>query len=312
MISGIVNPIRAEYSDVFTAKDITPCPCCTGASKHLISSTDVNRKTTAQIFHYYQCIVCKLVFMNPTPGDMAPFYKGGYQKIPKSLDQLRIIAKRERYRLDSILKYKEGGRLLEIGPWMGIFSCNAKDAGFDVTTIEMDSNCIDFLRKVVGVKAIQSCEPESALDQIEEKFDVITLWHSLEHLPKPWLVLQKAAEKLAPGGILLVAIPNIESYDFSILKEQWLHLDAPRHLFFYPIPWLERVGSANNLQTLEFTTTDRLSEIISRDAWHKVASSRIPIKYVRGVVGLLLYRIARWRRNGHYLGGGLTAIFSKS
>ncbi len=42
-------------------------------------------------------------------------------------------------------------QLLEIGPWIGIFSCNAKDAGFDVTAIEMDQNCVNFLNDCVGI-----------------------------------------------------------------------------------------------------------------------------------------------------------------
>jgi 2-polyprenyl-3-methyl-5-hydroxy-6-metoxy-1,4-benzoquinol methylase len=287
------------------------CPYCGGTSAHLVSSSDVNRKTTDLVFNYFQCAECKLVFLDPPPEDMTAFYKGGYQTIPENLSKLREISKKERYRIDSILKYKQGGRLLEIGPWMGIFSCNAKDAGFDVTTIEMDQNCVDFLRKVVNVTAIQSDKIVKTLDAMNEKFDVIALWHCLEHLPQPWLVLQKAAEKLAPGGILLIAIPNIDSYDFSVLRAKWQHLDAPRHLYFFPIQWLERIRSRIGLQTLELTTSDHLSKIVSRNAWHAQAASRIPIKYVRGIVGLLLYKFAQQQSKGKYSGGGLTAIFTR-
>ena len=63
----------------------------------------------------------------PTTDEMRPFYAGGYQKIPETLEELRSIAKKDAYRMKPILKYKSGGKLLEIGPWMGIFSCNAKD-----------------------------------------------------------------------------------------------------------------------------------------------------------------------------------------
>jgi hypothetical protein len=89
--------------------------------------------------------------------------------------------------MDSIVKYVKYGRLLEIGPWRGAFCCNATDAGFNVTAIEMDQSCVNFLQKVLGIKAIRSDKPDEALDAISEKFDVIGLWHSLEHLPKPWL-----------------------------------------------------------------------------------------------------------------------------
>jgi len=302
----------ADMTKVQTINGVSVCPYCGGKSALLLSSTDVNRKTTTQIFDYYQCSVCTLVFLDPIPNDMTPFYKGGYQKIPKNLSELRVIARKERYRMDSISKHVKGGRLLEIGPWMGIFSCNAKDAGFDVTAIEIDQDCVNFLQEVVGIKAIQSNKPEETLEAIDEKFDVIALWHCLEHLQKPWLVLQKAAEKLAPGGIILVAIPNIESYDFSVLGTRWVHLDAPRHLYQFPIQWLETLGPTIGLKTLEATTSDRLSRIISKYAWYVQACSKIPIRFVRGIVGLLLYQVARRKYKGKYAGGGLTVIFTKS
>jgi SAM-dependent methyltransferase len=250
-----------------------------------------------------------MLFLHPTPEDMRPFYKGGYQPIPKSLSQLRAIAKRDGYLMEPLLRYKKRGRLLEIGPWMGIFSCNAKDAGFEVTAIEVNSECVDFLNNVVGVEAIQSSDPAAAMSAMNKKFDIIALWHSLEHLPHPWLVLQEAADRLAPGGILLVAVPNIESYDFSVLKAAWVHLDTPRHLFFYTACSLERLCSVNGLETLELTTSDRLSGILSQNAWCKRAASIIPIKYVRRIVGSLLYQIAK--RNSMGNGSGLTAIFIK-
>jgi 2-polyprenyl-3-methyl-5-hydroxy-6-metoxy-1,4-benzoquinol methylase len=133
----------------------------------------------------------------------------------------------------------------------------------------------------------------------------------LEHLPAPWLVLQRAAEKLAPGGILLVSIPNIESYDFSVLGAEWVHLDVPRHLYQFPIRWLETLCSGMGLVMLEATTSDRLSRMVSKHAWRMKAVSKIPIRYVRGAVGLLLYQFAKTRHKKKYDGGGLTVIFTK-
>lgn len=288
-------------------RELVACPYCKAASEYRLSSSDLNRRTTTAIFDFYQCSGCNLLFLDPRPDDMGPFYKGGYQSIPKSLAELRTIAKLEKYRMESILKYKKTGRLLEIGPWMGIFSCNAKDAGFDVTAVEMNQQCVDFLTDVVGVKAIQSSDPAAALGAMSEKFDVIALWHSLEHLPEPWIVLQRVAERLAPGGILLVAVPNIESYDFSVLKSGWVHLDAPRHFFFYSASSLEKLCSANGLETLELTTSDRLSTILSIYAWCEQANRMVPVKYIRRLLGLLLYQMAKRKSKGN--GSGLTAIF---
>jgi SAM-dependent methyltransferase len=208
------------------------------------------------------------------------------------------------------LKYKKAGRLLEIGPWMGLFSCNAKDAGFDVTAIDIDENCVNFLNNVVGIRAFQSSNPAAYLAQMKEKFDVIAMWHCLEHLPNPWTVIQRAAERLAPGGILLVAIPNIESYEFSALGAAWKHLDAPRHLYFYPVESLVALCRVNGLKEVELTTTDELSNALSGDAWYSWASAKIPIKYVRGALGRIAYFYGLNRvRKRPTSGSGLTAVF---
>lgn len=288
------------------------CPYCSSVARPFVETKDFNRRTTDLIFRYFQCKNCGLVFMDPIPHDMRPFYEGGYQKIPNSLSELRAIAETEKYRMKPILKYKNGGRLLEIGPWVGIFSCNAKDAGFDVTAIEIDENCVNFLNNVVGVRALQSSDPAETLGQIQEKFDVIAMWHCLEHLPNSWTVIQRAAERLAPGGVLLVAIPNIESYEFSALGAAWKHLDTPRHLYFYPAESLVTLCRVNGLKELELTTTDELSNALSKDAWYSWASAKFPVKYVRGVVGLVTYFYARNRaKKKPACGSGLTAVFQR-
>jgi SAM-dependent methyltransferase len=286
------------------------CPYCGGASRFFVSSTDRNRRTTTLTFNYSQCGLCRLVFMDPIPDDLRPFYQGGYQKIPNDLAELREIAKQENYRMKPVLKYKTGGKLLEIGPWMGIFSCNAKDAGFDVTAIEIDQNCVDFLNNTVGIKALQSSDPAGMLDSMGEKFDVIALWHCLEHLQSPWLVVQKAVERLAPGGVLIIGIPNIESYEFSVFQGAWRHLDAPRHLFFYPVESLVALCHNEGLAKLEVTTMDELSNALSMDTWHTFAVSKVPVKYVRGVLrSLLRYFARRKEKKRANSGSGMTAVF---
>jgi len=246
----------------------------------------------------------------PTTDEMRPFYAGGYQKIPETLEELRSIAKKDAYRMKPILKYKSGGKLLEIGPWMGIFSCNAKDAGFDVTAIDIDHECIDFLNDIVKIKAVQSSNPAETLSEMSDKFDVIAIWHALEHLPTPWLVVQRAAERLAPGGVLLIAIPNIESNEFSVLKDRWRHLDTPRHLYFYPADSLAMLCQANGLTKLSITTTDELSDSFSWDTWYTWAKTKADIKYVRGIIGRIRYYFERIQTNEDS-GSGMTALFKR-
>jgi 2-polyprenyl-3-methyl-5-hydroxy-6-metoxy-1,4-benzoquinol methylase len=292
------------------------CPYCNGTSVLLVASSDRNRHTTQVVFDYYSCQQCGLIFMDSPPTDMSPFYAGGYEKIPENLQELRLVAEREKYRLDPVLRHKNKGRLLEIGPWRGVFSCNMKDSGFDVSALEMDASCVRFLREQVGIDAIQTAQPAETMKHLQPGFDVIAGWHSLEHLPEPWLVIQQAARLLAPGGILLLALPNPDSYEFSVLKAAWRHLDAPRHLYFFPLRTLTEICRENGMEPLEITTADKLSQILARDNWRNWARSWIPVRYVRrvmgGVAGRILYRVTYRKQMEEGRGSGYTAVFIKN
>jgi SAM-dependent methyltransferase len=251
--------------------------------------------------------------MDSPPDDMSPFYKGGYDPIPSSAAELQSIAAGEKYRTEGVLKYKDQGRCLEIGPWRGVICSNMKDAGFEVTAIEMDGQCVDFLRDQLGIRAIQSCDPAETMKTLEPGFDVIIAWHSLEHLPKAWTVIERAAQLLSPGGILLLAMPNPDSYEFSVLKGLWMHLDAPRHLYLFPIKTLLQICDTNGLKPLELTTADTFSNIQSRHAWQHLLRSSVPIPKLRQLlaitVGNLLYRwgYPQQMLEGH--GSAYTGVF---
>jgi 2-polyprenyl-3-methyl-5-hydroxy-6-metoxy-1,4-benzoquinol methylase len=306
------NTRALEEEQLETMRQDPKCPSCDGVSVFFVRSRDFNRQTTDLFFTYHHCKTCGLVFMDPIPQDMRPFYKGGYQKIPATLTALRGTAKSERYRMDPVLRYKSGGKLLEIGPWTGIFSCNAKDAGFDVTAMDIDESCVEFLNTTLGIRALHSSDPAETLASMEEKFDVIAIWHCLEHLPRPWDVVARAAEKLAPGGMLLIAIPNIESHEFEIFKGAWRHLDAPRHLYFYPADSLVELCREHGLEKLEVTTKDMLSRALSHDTWYSWVSSKISLKYVTRSLSLLAYQVSRLKeRDRENSGSGITALFQR-
>lgn len=228
-----------------------------------------------------------MVFIDPIPADLGRYYAGGYQPIPSSLDELRALATTEKYRLSPVME-KVGGDLLEIGPWIGVFSINAKDAGFKVDAIEMSADAARFLKESVGIAVDHTNDPAGALRASAKTYDVIVFWHSLEHLPAPWAVLEAASRRLKPGGILLVSIPDIGCPQARELGATWLHLDAPRHLYFWAPQDLERLVHQFRLDTLKLDTSDRLSLVLGRDAREAHIRSFVPIKYVRVIVAKLL------------------------
>jgi SAM-dependent methyltransferase len=214
------------------------CLKCGQPAAVLFRTKDYNRKLSDEWFTYYLCGACHLIFLQPIPDDLGRYYPKNYYEIPKSEAELAQRAhKLQRWKLDLVQRFAHGTRLLEIGPAYGLFSYLAKQAGFDVTGVEMDAGCCEFLRQVVRINVIQAADTLPELQKLGV-FDVIVLWQVIEHLPEPWAVLTAAAEHLAPGGILVLDTPNPQAFQFHILGRYWTHVDAPRHVELIPAPLL--------------------------------------------------------------------------
>ncbi len=92
-------------------------------------------------------------------------------------------------------------------------------------------------RAASGLELVSTRADIRAADiaEIDEKgFAAIVFWHSLEHLPRPGAAIEAATRKLAPGGVLIVAVPNSDSLQAKAFGDRWLALDMPRHLVHLP------------------------------------------------------------------------------
>ncbi len=290
-------------------KDPRRCPYCAGAARWLFEAMDRNRRLPGA-FDYYRCGSCRLVFIASIPENLRDYYVGGYQAIPVDLDQLRRMAASEEYRLEPVLRFQKSGRLLEIGPWIGLFSSVAKDAGFDVTAIEADGDCVRLLNDVLGITAVQSSDPAATLAALNDPFEVIAMWHSIEHLARPWDAIREAARKLAPGGILLVAAPSPDSVQFRLVGRNWYHLDAPRHVYLLPVELLKRVALEHGLEPVFETTTDPLGRILDRDGWNDYVWHCLRIRgFFKNRLAPILRRALRSDREGR--GAAYTVVFER-
>ena len=79
-----------------------------------------------------------------------------------------------------------------------------------------------------------------------EKFDVITLWHVLEHIPNLKEQIEQFHHLLKPNGVLVIAVPNFESYDAKYYKEYWAAYDVPRHLWHFSKKGINRLFTKYN------------------------------------------------------------------
>ncbi|NRB83864.1 MAG: class I SAM-dependent methyltransferase [Winogradskyella sp.] len=120
--------------------------------------------------------------------------------------------------------------LLDIGCGTGDFLQVAQQDGWSVTGIEPD----DSARQIANSKTDNSVFNISYLDELaENSFDVITLWHVLEHLPNLETHIQRFKHLLKPNGTLIIAVPNFKSYDAQLYKNYWAAYDVPRHLWHF-------------------------------------------------------------------------------
>lgn len=253
------------------------------------------------------------VFLGTVPKNLGDYYAGGYQDIPGTEAELAKIAEVDRYRLDPVRALVPVGRFLEIGPWIGLVAYSAKQAGYEVSALEMDERCVALLNQV-GVRATRTSDPATTLAQSGETFDVIGLWHSIEHLPRPWAVINAAAAALNPGGLLVVAAPNPESAQMRVLGRHWLHLDAPRHLHLMTAAQFEEVGQRCGLETVSCTCDDQLGEVLDRNGWQIEVQRRLRgIPGLRSLARLPLHKLLRrrHRRPGALDGAGFTLMMRR-
>jgi len=122
---------------------------------------------------------------------------------------------------------KGTGTILDIGAGTGEFLKLAKDKNWNVHGVEPNLKARLFSeKKEVLLK-------ERIEDFSNQKFDVVTLWHVLEHLPDLEKVTTQLESFLNPRGILIIAVPNYKSYDATYYKNYWAAYDTPRHLWHF-------------------------------------------------------------------------------
>ena len=124
----------------------------------------------------------------------------------------------------------EEKKLLDIGCGTGDFLQIAQQSNWSVSGIEPNEQA----RRIANKKTNNSIfEIEQLLKFESNSFDVITLWHVLEHLPNLEDHIRVFKKLLKPNGTLIIAVPNYKSYDAKYYKQFWAAYDVPRHLWHF-------------------------------------------------------------------------------
>ena len=211
----------------------TNCIIC--SRKDYFPFIEVNDRLnkSSKIFHLRQCS-CGFIYLNPRPifEEIRKYYQiDNYDPHSKSLNTIKRkvycyaqkLTLRWKYKI--IRKYFQDGSLLDVGGGKGEFVEYFRRKGWNVILQDsIISNTINknitFIRELSDLKT-------------SAKFDVITLWHSLEHIHNINNLFDCLNNLLKDSGILLIAVPNINAPERKFYKDKWAPYDAPRHLYHF-------------------------------------------------------------------------------
>ena len=124
-------------------------------------------------------------------------------------------------------RFRENGKLLEIGCSYGLYLKRMKELGWEVVGVESNRKAADFGSKEFGLRIINDTFENISLN---EKFDIIALKMVLEHLPSPSKALEAAYELLKEEGQLIIIVPDFSGVEFRLFKEYCYALQVPTHL----------------------------------------------------------------------------------
>lgn len=148
------------------------------------------------------------------------------------------------YKFKVINQYKISGRLLDLGAGTGDFLAEAKSRNWQVSGVEPNSKARDLAKG----KEIQL---QKDISEISGTFEVITLWHVLEHVYDLKEYIDFLKTHLSENGVLLIAVPNFKSWDAEKYGSFWAANDAPRHLYHFSKTAIKKLFKEAGLELIE-------------------------------------------------------------
>jgi SAM-dependent methyltransferase len=143
------------------------------------------------------------------------------------------------------------GQILDVGTGTGFFLNEMKVNGWQVTGTEKSSNARDFAKKEFNLENLPS---EKLFSLKDNSFDVITLWHVLEHIHLLNENMETFARLLKNDGKLIIAVPNHDSADAKHYKEFWAAYDVPRHIWHFAPKQMQLLGEKHGFKLLSLHT----------------------------------------------------------
>ena len=191
---------------------------------------------------------------------MAILYQPQHYTAPRRDLVARLEGLIRRERVSFVRSHTHGYRILDVGCGNGGLLQSLSQAKYDVHGLE------PYQEALVGIpdelRSRIRCEPFESANYPESSFDVITLWHVLEHLARPVETLRSIRKFLKPDGTLLIEVPNFASREAVWLGPYWYNLDAPYHFWHFTPQTLQAA-----VRQAGFEVTSCVTSSVTRPVW---------------------------------------------
>ncbi len=236
----------------------SPCPLCGNASTAIVYPALKEKEENTAAYApsasgreqgaIVRCLRCSVVYKDPFPPEKT--LKEGYEE---SIDEQYLALLPERratfaHELRFIERYKQGGRLLDVGCAEGTLLTLAREHGWHVTGVEPNKHFIRWAKKNYHLSILQGSVFNKKLKK--NSFDVITLLDVIEHVSDPRRFLWRCHELLAPGGMLFISTPDIGSIIARLMRRRWFYI-LSIHVFYFTQQTLGRLLSQVSFQEVE-------------------------------------------------------------
>jgi len=264
-----------------TVAESRACPVCgnAGTEKWLTGSDRFEqRKQSYDLLH---CKSCSMVWLDNPPSleEMAAHYTRHYYRVITAGGE--GCSNRWEKHARTIARYKETGSLLDLGCSSGAFLSTMKRGDWELYGVEISESSAQQAHNRTGAHVFVGDVQDAPFSP--ESFDVITSFDVLEHLYQPREVMKRVSQWLKPGGIFLVAIPNIQSWEAQVFRSYWYGLELPRHLSHFSPASLGCLATSVGLKIEELTTPrahyiEYSMHYVVDDLLQRLGISRFPLE----------------------------------
>lgn len=233
-------------------KSLTSCPVCQGTD--FIPYLKCEDYTVShETFQLVSCKRCAFTFTNPQPDtlELPRYYESDayISHSDKSRGVIAMLYKLSRaftleWKYKLIRKHADPGArsILDFGCGTGKFLSECQKHGMKASGVEPSKAARKLAKSNTNGAIVET------IDKIDGSFDIITLWHVLEHVADLQETISLLRHRLNKNGTIFIAVPNLRSLDATIYRQYWAAYDVPRHLWHFTKDTMRRLLADNDLK----------------------------------------------------------------